>query len=189
MATQDSTTETRTTIAEAINSKITMTDDQALDVAEAVIEALKGEATGRRKMILDLCRGIRKSAKWVDKNLIDEEIGLRMMSIKHATKTIESIIADKSVMPKGQLSALELLAKYDRECAQMSEAKCAKELAGYQYDVHRDLSVTDEMQPGDPYAVSHGWTLKGLRRALAKERFLEEIMFDDDGNERLPTES
>lgn len=96
MATKDCTTETRETIAEAVNRVIAMTDHEAGEVVEAVLMALNSEATGRRKMILDLCRGIRKSANSVRKEIADDDVCRQMLAIKHATKTIESIIATMS---------------------------------------------------------------------------------------------
>ncbi len=61
------------------------------------------------------------------------------------------------------MDSVALLEYFESECAELSEAECIQELQGYEWFV-------GSTGPDD-YLISHLWTLRGLRNALAHERF------------------
>ncbi len=90
-------------------------------------------------------------------------------------------IASKEVRPVNVAtaeSARIALARFEAEVADLAPEQCASGLAAYDFDVAMEMTSPRgvDMCPGQPgYVVSHPWTLKGLRFALARERFLETI--------------
>ncbi len=60
------------------------------------------------------------------------------------------------------LDSVAQLEHFESECSELSEAECIQELRGYEYFV-------GSTGPDD-YLVSHLWSLRGLRNAVAHER-------------------
>jgi hypothetical protein len=72
-----------------------------------------------------------------------------------------------------------VLARFEAAAETLSDDECAAELARYMTDVA--FNMTPEV-PGDIYIVTKKWTLKGLRFEHAREKFMESITCNVEGN-------
>ena len=88
---------------------------------------------------------------------------------------------DEDVNPANVASkdaARIVLARFEAAAETLSADECAKELHGHLWDVAFDMTPET---PGDGYIVSKKWTLKGLRFEVAREKFMESITCNTEG--------
>ena len=97
------------------------------------------------------------------------------------TDLMDDIIVGKDGPGAVDVSAARLvLARFDAAVNDLSAEECAEELKQkYIFDVN--FEMTPEIPGDDVYCVAKKWSLKGLRRALAIEKFHEAITFDLEG--------
>ena len=167
MATDEHTTETRTKIADAINSAVAMTEaetdqavDAVLDVMERAGKRLReaGSTMTRDKMIRDLCRSIKQCASMTEDSVDQEAVIMDAISIQKAAETIECMLSQST------------LASFEAACEKMTAEQCAKRLRMFQWNVSENIATEDFLE--DDFTVVKTWTLKGLRYFLAEQEFL-----------------